>query len=239
MTWVKFGDEYGDETATLSDAAYRTHGDALGYSARLLLDLVIPKKALIRFANSDSRDAAAYELVAAEWWEDRGPEWYIGLRHPEWQLEKADVERSQEKSRVRQMRRRRHVRGDHSECLPSACPDAMSRRLSQIDSQGLSRGDSRRGSREKPDSGQHEAEQNRTESPSESRRESQGLSGSGRDGTGRVGTESLPPRPEGAAPKAAAPDRTDPEYAKASPADPEKTHAAMAQMKALMRKDAP
>lgn len=165
MSWTKLGDEFGDVTASLSDAAVRTHIDALNYSNRLLLDLIVPKKALIRFANSDSRDAAAYELTAAGWWEDRGPEWFIGCRFPEWQQESAEVIRRRGQMRDAQTRRRRHARGEHDMCLPSKCPNAMSSQVSSLVSSDDSSG------------------------------VSGGVSGTGRDGTGRDGTTSHPTVP--------------------------------------------
>lgn len=62
--WTKLGDEAPDEYADLSDAAFRTHIEALCWSNRRLLDLRIPKRDLRRFAFSEGTEQAAKELVA-------------------------------------------------------------------------------------------------------------------------------------------------------------------------------
>ena len=93
MTWVKLGDEYPVAARTLSDAAFRTHTEALCWSASRLLDLQIPKHELRRFAETADPDTAVEELVNAAWWQDCGDAgWYVGCRFAEWQLERAVVE---------------------------------------------------------------------------------------------------------------------------------------------------
>lgn len=124
MTWVKLGDELSGAAEPLSDAAFRTHVEALAWSARYLLDLQVPQRHLSRFAYCDEPELAAKELVEAGWWEERGDGWYVGLMFPEWQREKADVERERAASLERQHRRRKHLAGDHSTCLPTTCPQA-------------------------------------------------------------------------------------------------------------------
>lgn len=180
MSWTKLGDEFAFESEDLSDAAMRTHIDALIYSNTRLRDFLVPKKALVRFANSDLRITAAAELVAAGWWEDRGEEWFIGCRFPEWQRERAEVEHRRAYLREAQMRSRRHRRGDHSTCLPSTCAKAMSTALSTVDSTLMSTGDRGVESTDPPQDG------------------------SGRDGTGR---DYVPPVPSGAPAPAGAPGR--------------------------------
>lgn len=124
MTWTKLGDEFPDGAADLSDAAFRTHVEALAWSNRRLLDLVIPKRDLRRFAFSPAvdvtdpdGDAVAQELVVRGWWIDRGDAWFIGARWPEWQRERAQVERGRERETTRKRRQRQHARGDHSICI--------------------------------------------------------------------------------------------------------------------------
>ena len=123
MTWVKTGDEFVDDAADLSDAAVRTHIDALHWSARRLLDLHIPKRDLPRFAFSPNAGAAVDELVTVGWWLDKGSTWYLAYR-PEWQWSREQVERRRHQNAQAQERGRRHRRGDHSLCLPNKCPSA-------------------------------------------------------------------------------------------------------------------
>lgn len=123
MTWVKTGDEWVDDAADLSDAAVRTHLDALHWNARRLLDLHIPKRDLMRFAFSPNAAAAIDELIACHWWIDEGTSWYLAHR-PEWQLSREQVERRRNQNAQAQERGRRHRRGDHSLCLPNRCTSA-------------------------------------------------------------------------------------------------------------------
>jgi hypothetical protein len=125
MTWTKLGDEFADDadTARLSDAAVRTHIDALVWSNRRLLDGRIPKKDLPRFAFSLDAEAAMKELETAGWWNDDGDAWELA-HHPEWQQSRKTVEQLREEARERQERSRRHKRGDHSMCIRGRfCPD--------------------------------------------------------------------------------------------------------------------
>ena len=122
MTWTKLGDEYGDETRDLTDAEYRTHTDALGWSNRRGLDLLVPKRDLRKFGESPDAEAAPDGLIAKGWWEDRGDCWNIGLRFPEWQLERAVVKQRKEMNALRVRRSRMHKAGDHSICIAGTCP---------------------------------------------------------------------------------------------------------------------
>jgi hypothetical protein len=122
MTWTKLGDEFGDAAWNLSDAAWRTHAEALLWSNRLGLDLEIPKRHLRRFAFSDKAEAAAAELCATGWWKDTGDIWDISPRFPEWQMERAVVEQRRTDAALRQRRHRLHKAGKHDLCLPGNCP---------------------------------------------------------------------------------------------------------------------
>lgn len=125
MTWVKLGDEFSDDAdaAGLSDAAVRTHTDALVWSARRLLDLRVPKRDLARFAFSPDADAATKELETAGWWADDGDAWQLVYRS-DWQQTRDVVERQREATRERQERSRRHRTGDHSMCIRGRyCPE--------------------------------------------------------------------------------------------------------------------
>lgn len=121
MTWTKLGDEWSDAARDLSDAAYRTHVDALCWSNRRQLDLTVPKRDLKRFAETHDPDTAVKELVFAGWWDDRGDSWFIGVLFPDWQLESRVVSQRREATALRVRRHRLHEADDHSICLPKNC----------------------------------------------------------------------------------------------------------------------
>lgn len=116
MTWTKLGEEFGDAARKLSDAAFRTHVEALMWSNRRLLDLLIDPDDIRRFAETKHPEEAIAELVDAGWWRDEGEGWFIGCKFDDWQLEKTVVEVRREQSALRQRRHRMHAAGDHSIC---------------------------------------------------------------------------------------------------------------------------
>lgn len=122
MTWTKFGEEWPDEARDLTDAAFRTHSEALCWSNRRGLDLVIPKRDLKRFAETDNPDVAVKDLIASGWWQDCGDTWFVGVRFADWQLESTVVARRREQSALTTRRSRLHKAGDHSLCLTQNCP---------------------------------------------------------------------------------------------------------------------
>ncbi len=141
--WTKLGDEFPDDAADLSDAAFRTHVEALAWSNRRLLDLRVPKRDLRRFAFSEAAEEAVQELVRVGWWEDDGEAWKLA-HSPEWQQTREQVEHRRKKNTEAQQRVRRHKLGDHSLCRPaSSC--VSSRGDIPADSEGEWGGDSGRG----------------------------------------------------------------------------------------------
>ena len=83
MMWSKFGTEYSDELAdaALTDAAFRTHTEALMFLYRIeSRDLRIRKHIIKRFAGSGEWDAAVRELVAKKFWREDGLD-YIVVQH--------------------------------------------------------------------------------------------------------------------------------------------------------------
>ena len=85
MTWTKLGQEYNDELAVLrlSDAAYRTHTEAIGWLYRVEeMSLLIAKHLVRRFASTVDPDAAIAELVTAGCWGDAGGSWQV-VHHAE------------------------------------------------------------------------------------------------------------------------------------------------------------
>jgi len=83
MTWTKLGTEFSDQCADagLSDVAYRTHVETLQHIYSVdrtdVADLTILKGQVRRVATSDQYEQAVKELVAAEFWADRGDCWEI------------------------------------------------------------------------------------------------------------------------------------------------------------------
>lgn len=83
MTWAKYGVEFFDQAAELglSDAAVRTHAEAIAYVYRLdrenVADLSIGRHLLHRFAGSLDAETAAVELVDAGLWRETPTGWTI------------------------------------------------------------------------------------------------------------------------------------------------------------------
>lgn len=147
MTWTKLGDEFFPEVADLSDAAAILHVKALGWSNWRLLDLVVPRKDLKRFAfiESKSVDDAVAELIEAGWWQQIDADTYwIGTRFPEWQRDKVQVEHLRQRKAADQRRKRRHELGDHSMCLPTSKCKSVSPGDGAGDSPDDGRGDPER-----------------------------------------------------------------------------------------------
>ncbi len=71
MTWLKTSDDYPDDCARagLSDAAYRTHHEALSWTMRRETGGAISVRDVRRFAETTDPDAAIAELVACGFWE--------------------------------------------------------------------------------------------------------------------------------------------------------------------------
>ena len=109
--WTKLGDELADAAWNLSDAAFRTHLEALMWSNRLGLDLMIPKRHFRRFTFSPGAEQAGDELVMSGWWKDAGDFWDIGQRFPDWQIESEVVESRRAQAALRQRRHRLHKAG--------------------------------------------------------------------------------------------------------------------------------
>lgn len=80
MTWTKLGSEFFRECFHhgLSDASVRTHGEAIEYLYTCEeMSLRIPKRAVRSFAGSEDATQAVEDLVALEWWADRGTHWEV------------------------------------------------------------------------------------------------------------------------------------------------------------------
>jgi len=83
VTWTKLGAEFNSECALagLSDAAYRTHSEAIGWLYQVEeTSCRIPKRLLPRFAGSEDAEAAIEQLIAIGFWKDAGAVWVV-LHH--------------------------------------------------------------------------------------------------------------------------------------------------------------
>jgi hypothetical protein len=80
MTWPKFGTEFPDDCAEadLSDAAYRTHAEAIIYLyGQENFALTVKKSTMRRWAGSKHAEQAAAELVAKGFWRDGAAQWTV------------------------------------------------------------------------------------------------------------------------------------------------------------------
>lgn len=96
MTWTKLSDDYSDDTWRLSDAAFRLHTEALVWNNRKLLDCLIPKDDLRRFAKNPE---PVQELLAGEFWQDAGDS-YLLIHHAQYQRDRSAVIKQQAANRV-------------------------------------------------------------------------------------------------------------------------------------------
>lgn len=80
MTWRKTGSEFDDECALadLTNGAYRTHMEAIGYVYTVeLMTCRFPKRSLPRFASSPTLSEDIRELIGAGFWQDASTEYEI------------------------------------------------------------------------------------------------------------------------------------------------------------------
>lgn len=109
MTWVKTGTEFSDDIASagLSDAAYRTHHEALTWLYRIERDdMRVPKHLVRRFAGSDQHEIAVKDLVAAGFWTDDGDAWVVEHHASVLRQSMAAQHKHRERERERQARKR-------------------------------------------------------------------------------------------------------------------------------------
>ena len=106
MTWAKFGTEFDDEVAHagLSDAAYRTHSEAIKYLYGIeSADLRIPKHQVRRIAGSPDYETGVKELVGAGFWRETADA-YVVVHHAAVIRESLQAQRAQ-RARNRQAQR--------------------------------------------------------------------------------------------------------------------------------------
>lgn len=110
MTWCKLGVEFFDQCADmgLSDAAVRTHVEALHYLYRAESDeMRIGKHLVRRFAGSDQWEIAVKDLAAAGFWRDDGDAWVVEHHGDVFRSSLAAQLKHRENERDRQRRKRR------------------------------------------------------------------------------------------------------------------------------------
>lgn len=116
MTWTKLGVEFFDECAEadLSDAAVRTHTEALGYLYRVESgDMTIRRNLIPRFAGSPDWPSAVYELIACGLWIDLGSSVRVIHHGDVFRSSLAAQQLKRERDKKAQQKRR-HVIGDVS-----------------------------------------------------------------------------------------------------------------------------
>lgn len=140
MTWTKLSDDFSDDCWQLSDAAWRLHVEGLIWSNRKLLDLVLRKDEVQRWAKNP---AAATELVDCGWWVDNGDTYTI-VHHGIYQRDREAVLKQQAANRRNGKRggrrpgpAREQVTTMHAEEPPET--DSLSDSLSERDGTGQDR----------------------------------------------------------------------------------------------------
>jgi hypothetical protein len=103
LTWTKLSDDYSDDCWSLSDKAFRLHTEALVWSNRKLLDCLIPKADVRRFAKHPD---AVPELLAGDWWSET-EQHYIIRHHADYQRDRDAVLRQQAANKANARRRRK------------------------------------------------------------------------------------------------------------------------------------
>lgn len=129
MTWAKLSDDYPDQTARLSDAAFRTHTEGLCWTMRRETGGHIMRRDLLRFAETDLPNEAVAELVSLGYWVEQSDGWRI-VHHMEHQPEPDVIRKRRENDAERQRRARRKKAGlssDHNDAVTGYPPVGASR----------------------------------------------------------------------------------------------------------------
>ena len=112
MTWAKTGAEFPDECGrdSLSDAAYRTHHEAISWAYSVeQMSLRVPKRLMRHIAYSEDYQDACLELVLLGYWQDRDSEWEI-VHHAEVIRSSIGAKRRQREAERLKKRRQRGKR---------------------------------------------------------------------------------------------------------------------------------
>lgn len=130
MTFTRLGDEFPAITRDLSDAAFRTHVEALIWSNSRDLDLIVPRSDVPRFAETRCNlDQIIAELIECEFWIERDGMLDIGAaqqgRTRSWQYTAEQRSQQRVKSRDRQarLRERRESQLETTPSLTASLPN--------------------------------------------------------------------------------------------------------------------
>lgn len=110
MTWLKLSDDFHDECAGLSDPAYRTHVEGLGWVMRRETGGVVSCRDVRRFAETADPETAIEELLGRGLWQ-RESSGYRIVHHMQHQPEPEVLARRRELDAARQRKKRRKAVG--------------------------------------------------------------------------------------------------------------------------------
>lgn len=139
MTWAKTGTEFPDDCANvgLSDAAYRTHHEAISWLYMVeRTDMLVPKRLAGRVMFSDHSKQAVSELLAHGFWSDEGDAWRIE-HHAD--VVKASIV-TQQKKRETSKRTSQRYRQSKSTESADVTPDVTRHADRQTDKQASTEG---------------------------------------------------------------------------------------------------
>jgi hypothetical protein len=126
MTWTKLSDDFTDQCADLSDAAFRTHVEALVWTMRRETGGYLTMRDVRRMAESPHAEMAVEELVNVGWWSVERQGYRIN-HHMEHQPEPDVIEARRNLAAERQKRHRRKKaglsQGSESSSSLGASPD--------------------------------------------------------------------------------------------------------------------
>lgn len=115
VTWTKLSDDFGDECAALSDAAFRTHVEGLLWVMRRETGGALTPRDVRRFAETTNPLDAIAELVGADLWRETTTGWHIvhGMNHQP-TPEEVQARKAQAAARSKAYRARRGTKVDHA-----------------------------------------------------------------------------------------------------------------------------
>lgn len=126
MTWSKLSDDFGDQCADLSDAAFRTHTEGLLWVMRRETGGAVTTRDVSRFAESADWREAVTELVTRGFW-DQYDNGYMISHHMQHQPEVEVLAARRRNDAERQRRKRRKAAGLKDDIQPDAdrTPDGI------------------------------------------------------------------------------------------------------------------
>jgi len=110
VTWTKLSDDFGEQCSGLSDAAYRTHSEALIWCMRRETDGLLSDRDVRRFAETADPDEAVRELLDHGFWRQT-PTGFEVLHHMEHQPDSEVLAARRTNDAERQTRARRKAAG--------------------------------------------------------------------------------------------------------------------------------